>query len=119
MADGIILLVVVVILIFAVKGSIKHLKGESPCCGGGSGELPPEQKVLDGPVLGKKTLRIQGMTCEHCVNRVTKALNQVDGAAAKVSLRGKKAVVSYDREIEEAVLRKAVEDAGYEVSAVE
>ncbi|MCD8120756.1 MAG: heavy-metal-associated domain-containing protein [Clostridiales bacterium] len=118
MADGIILLVVVVILVFAVKGSIKHLRGESPCCGGGSSELPPEEKKLDGPVLGKKTIQIRGMSCEHCVNRVTKALNQVEGAAAKVSLRGKKAVVSYDREIDDAALRKAVEDAGYEVVSI-
>ncbi|MCD8084381.1 MAG: heavy-metal-associated domain-containing protein [Clostridiales bacterium] len=119
MTDMAILFVVAVILIFAVRGTIKHLKGESPCCGGGSSELPPEEKKLDGPVLGQKTLLIRGMTCEHCANRVTKAINKVDGAAAKVSLRRKKAVVSYDREIEDSVLKRAVEDAGYEVASIE
>ncbi len=33
MADSIILLFVLVIIIFAVKGSIKHFKGEGGCCG--------------------------------------------------------------------------------------
>ena len=39
MIDAIILLIVLVIMIFAVKGTIKHFKGEGPCCGGGSGSL--------------------------------------------------------------------------------
>lgn len=39
MADAIIILVVVIILIFALKGSIKHFKGEGACCGGGSGSV--------------------------------------------------------------------------------
>ena len=39
MADTIIILVVVVILIFALKGSIRHFRGEGACCGGGSGSV--------------------------------------------------------------------------------
>ncbi len=35
MADTIIILVVVMILIFALKGSIRHFRGEGACCGGG------------------------------------------------------------------------------------
>ena len=37
MVDAIIVLIVIVLLIFALKGTLKHFKGESPCCGGGSG----------------------------------------------------------------------------------
>ncbi len=37
MVDIIIVLIVIVLLGFALKGSIKHFKGEGPCCGGGSG----------------------------------------------------------------------------------
>ena len=44
MVDIIIVLIVIVLLGFALKGSIKHFKGESPCCGGGGGEI-----VLDIP----------------------------------------------------------------------
>ena len=47
MADSIILLFVLVIIIFAVKGSIKHFKGEGGCCGGGSkGLIKAEKKTL-------------------------------------------------------------------------
>ena len=115
MANIIIILIVIVLLGFALKGTFKHMKGESPCCGGGGGSLPPEEKKLENPVIGKKTVKISGMHCEHCVNAVTEAINKIDGASAKVSLHGKKAVVSYDRELDEAVLKKTIEDAGYTV----
>ena len=66
MVDIIVVLIVVVLLGFALKGSIKHFKGDSPCCGGGGGTvvLDIPDKKLDKPVLGKKVLKISGM---HCV----------------------------------------------------
>ena len=69
-------------------------------------------------VIGKKIVKISGMHCEHCVNAVTEAINKIDGASAEVSLHGKKAVVSYDRELDEALLKKTIEDAGYKVEAI-
>ena len=42
MVDAIIVLIVIVLLIFALKGTLKHFKGESPCCGGGSGLIKTE-----------------------------------------------------------------------------
>ena len=69
-------------------------------------------------VIGEKIVQIFGMTCEHCVNRVMRALNKIDGVSANVSLKGKRAVVSYDREIDVNVLKKAVEDAGYTVESI-
>ena len=119
MADIIIVLILIVIAIFAVKQTIKHMHGESPCCGGGSGTpKKAKEKYLDGPVMGTKTLKIKGMTCEHCVNNVTNAINQIAGASAKVSLKEKQAVVSYDRELSNIELRKVVEDAGYKVVSI-
>ena len=45
MVDIIILLIVLVIIIFAVKGTIKHFKGEGACCGGGSkGLIKPKKR---------------------------------------------------------------------------
>ena len=114
MADIIIVLILIVIAVFAIKQTKKHMQGESPCCGGGSGTVK-KVKHLDGPVMGTKTMKIKGMTCEHCVNNVTNAINKVAGASAKVSLKDKEAIISYDRELSNIELRKAVEDAGYEV----
>ena len=56
------------------------------------------------------------MHCEHCVNAVTNALNEIDGVVAKVTLKSNSAEVSYDREINEADLKNAVKKAGYEVT---
>ena len=119
MADIIIVLIVIILLGLALKGSIKHFKGEGPCCGGGSGtSKKPKTKFLDGPVIGRKTLKISGMHCEHCVNAVTNALNEMDGVVAKVTLKSNSAEVSYDREINEADLKNAVKKAGYEVTGI-
>lgn len=121
MANVIIVLLVVLLLGFALKGSIKHFKGESPCCGGGGGSLDLDipDKKLENPILGKKVLKITGMHCEHCAKAVTTALNKIDGASAKVNLAENEAVVSYDRELDEEALKAAVKDAGYRVVSVQ
>ena len=119
MANVIVLIIVAVLLLFALKGAIKHFKGEGSCCGGGSGSLPLEEKTLENPVIGKKLVRISGMHCQNCADAVTKALDKIDSVSAKVSLKGKKAIVSYDSEVDEERLRKAVEDAGYQVVSIE
>lgn len=121
MTTVIAVIVIVVILAFALKGSIKHMKGEGDCCGGGSGSKPKKVKAkhLENPVAGQITLHIEGMTCEHCVSRVAEALNSIDGASAKVNLHKKAATVSYDRPMEEETLRDAVKAAGYQVVSVE
>ena len=116
MVDAIIIVLVIILLFFALKGSLKHFKGESPCCGGGSGNSgKAKTKFLDGPVIGKKTLTIEGMHCEHCVKSVTEAIDKIEGASAKVNLKKEEAVVSYDREIDDDDLKKAVEEAGFKV----
>ena len=120
MGDIIIVLIVIVLLGLALKGSIKHFKGDSPCCGGGGGSvvLNIPDKKLENPVLGKKVLKISGMHCEHCVKAVTEAINKIEGASAKVSLSQNEAVVSYDRELDEELLKRTVKDAGYRVVGI-
>lgn len=68
-------------------------------------------------VLRKSGQRVQieGMTCEHCKNRVENALNRLEGVSAKVNLKKKTAVVSMEKEVEDMQLQKAVEQAGYKV----
>ena len=121
MADTIIILVVVVILIFALKGSIRHFRGEGACCGGGSGSVKTKKakkKTLDRPVTGQRTIRISGMHCRNCANSVTNALNAIDGVSAKVSLKDNTAEVSFDRTVDDADLKQAVEKAGFEVVSI-
>ena len=118
MANVIVVAVVIVLLGFALKGTLKHLKGESPCCGGGD-TIIIEDKKLDGPVIGKKTVKISGMHCDHCVRAVTEAINKIDGVSAKVNLKKKEAVVSYEKVVEDAAIREAVEKAGYTVQSIQ
>ena len=64
--------------------------------------------------MQRLALNVEGMSCNHCVAAVKKALENVDGVKeADVNLEDKKAEVKLDKEVSEEVLVKAVEDAGY------
>jgi copper ion binding protein len=65
----------------------------------------------------KSTLKIQGMTCNHCVMRVAKALKAVPGVQdAQVDLQKGEAVISYDEtKVTMEKLSFAVVEAGYKV----
>lgn len=66
----------------------------------------------------KKTLSVEGMSCNHCVMHVTKALKGVGGvASAVVDLATKKAVVEGEG-LDDAAMKAAVAEAGYEVVAI-
>lgn len=64
----------------------------------------------------KATLKIDGMSCEHCVKTVTKALEELDGVKkARVKLKRGLADVTYDSDkIGVDGLIAAVVEAGYE-----
>ena len=68
--------------------------------------------------LMKKTVNIEGMMCSHCQARVEKALNGIDGVSAKVSLENNNAVLDLTKDVSDNEIRKAVEDAGYEVTSI-
>jgi copper ion binding protein len=66
-----------------------------------------------------KNIHIEGMSCNHCVMRVKKALENVPGVkSAEVILNDKKAEVLLDRDVEDNLLKKAVEEAGYSVISI-
>ena len=60
-----------------------------------------------------RTYRVSGMTCQGCVNAVTNAITAAaPGAEVAVDLAG--GTVTIGRLEDEAVIRQAVEDAGFE-----
>ena len=64
----------------------------------------------------EKTLKIEGMMCTHCSGRVKKALEEVPGVlSAEVSHESGTAVVTLGTPVDDAALKKAVEDQGYKV----
>ena len=66
----------------------------------------------------KKVISINGMSCEHCQARVEKALNAIDGVAAKVDLKKNIAVVELKKAVDDQILKDAVNEAGYEAVSV-
>ena len=66
----------------------------------------------------KKTIIIEGMMCMHCVARVQKALEDIDGVTAHMDLDKKAAYLTLEKEVSDEVLTKAVTDAGYQVVTI-
>ena len=66
--------------------------------------------------MAKATLRINGMSCDHCVKAVTETLIETNGVSkAKVNLKKGEAKVNFDdATISVEKLGQAVADAGYE-----
>jgi copper chaperone len=61
------------------------------------------------------TLQVNGMSCQHCVNSIEKALQQI-GANGKVDLNSKSVTVEYDENrLSLDAVREAIEDQGYDV----
>lgn len=64
----------------------------------------------------EKTMKIEGMMCPHCEATVKKVLEAIDGVeSAEVSHEKGSAVLTMSKNVEDSVLKKAVEDAGYTV----
>lgn len=62
-----------------------------------------------------KTIKINGMACNHCKMTVEKVLNAIDGVEnAEVNLENKEAIVTLSKEIESDVFKAVIEDAGFE-----
>ena len=110
MTNIIVIVILAVVIFFAVRSTLGHFKGESSCCGGGTYKARP--KKLDH-VSATKTFRVEGMTCQHCVNRVTEAVNGIEGASGDVHLKKGIVVVSTDRPVDDSVIVQAIEKAGY------
>lgn len=66
-----------------------------------------------------KTMKIEGMMCQHCQKAVEKALNAIDGVSAEVDLEKKAAYINVTGSATDETLAKAVTEAGYEVVGIE
>lgn len=65
----------------------------------------------------EKTMKIEGMMCPHCEATVKKTFEAIDGVElAEVSHEKGSAVLTMSKNVEDSVLKKAVEDAGYKVN---
>jgi len=63
------------------------------------------------------TVQIKGMSCNHCVMAVTKALSGIDGVSnVKVDLAKGEASFDEAKPVDRAIIRERIKKAGYEVA---
>jgi copper chaperone len=63
------------------------------------------------------TIQIKGMSCNHCVMAVTKALGGIDGISnVKVDLAKGEATFDEANPVDRNVIRERIKKAGYEVA---
>ncbi len=68
----------------------------------------------------EKTIHVEGMMCGHCENAVKTALEKLEGVASAEADHEKGiARVVLKKEVPNAILKKAVEDEGYQVTNIE
>jgi copper chaperone len=65
----------------------------------------------------QKVLKVEGMTCEHCVQTVTEAVGKMSGVEkVDVSLEQKEVTVDFDEsQTEMEKISAQIEEAGFEV----
>lgn len=78
-------------------------------------EAAPAAEEIKEDITMKKTMKIEGMMCGHCTGRVDKVLNALEGVRAEVSLEDKAAYLTIEGEVSDELLKKTVEDEGYQV----
>ncbi len=63
--------------------------------------------------------RVPAISCQHCVNAITKEVSAVPGVhAVQVNLNDKSVRVEHDENVNVATLLEAINEAGYDEVAV-
>ena len=64
-----------------------------------------------------RTYTVQGMTCGHCVASVTEELQEIAGVEnVEVVLETGAVTVTSDQPLDDAAVKTAVEEAGYQLA---
>ena len=116
MTTALVGLIVLACLGVAAKHIYKLFKGETSCCGTEAPRVP--EKKLSGPIVGEQVVKISGMTCGNCKNRVEMLLDDIDGAAAQVNLHRNQAAVKMTRDVSDDEIKTALAGSGYEVVSI-
>ena len=117
--DIILVLIVIIILIFALKGSMKHFNGEGACCGG---NVNNKVKVDDKNISHYPytiTVYTEGMKCDGCKLKVENALNAKNGIYATANYHKNIVKVHMKENLSDEIITKVVEEVGYRVKSVQ
>ncbi|HWB37077.1 MAG TPA: heavy-metal-associated domain-containing protein [Rugosimonospora sp.] len=68
--------------------------------------------------MSTATYTVTGMTCGHCVSSVTEEVEQIPGVTAvDVDLETGRVTVTSDTPVDDAKVKDAVEEAGYQLQS--
>jgi len=69
--------------------------------------------------MSTSTYTVSGMTCEHCVQSVSSEVRQVPGVSGvSVDLASGRVTVTSERPVDDAAIRAALDEAGYQLVGV-
>ena len=128
-----ILVVVAILLLLALRATIRHYSGKGGgccgCSGDGCGSCGSSNTGARGEDLSKKAvtadtpskiMRIEGMHCANCKKSVEKALTAQTGVIrADADVDRGIARVFYEKGVDDAKLQEAVEKEGFVVKNIE
>ncbi len=67
--------------------------------------------------MTETTYTVTGMTCEHCVDAVTREVGGIEGVTGvDVDLDSGRVSVTSEQPVDAAAVRAAVDEAGYELA---
>lgn len=102
-----------------VTNALRLRLWKGPVCPVTEGKTAKENQTEKQEETGmNRALTIEGMMCAHCAAHVESALNALPGVSTHVDLEKKTAAVTAGPEVTDDMLRKAVKDAGYKVTAI-
>lgn len=67
----------------------------------------------------RKVLIVEGMSCGHCEKAVKNALNELEGVREVEVDLGEKEVVVQGENLDNEILREAIDEAGYDVVKID
>ena len=120
MGNIIVIAILIIIVIFAVAGTVKRIRFGSSCCGIRDGKAAKVRISDKNKAHYPYTYRIiiEGMHCSNCSRRVENAFNSQDGLWASVNLKNKSAFVRAKKTYTDGELTAIVQKCGYSVSSI-
>lgn len=112
-----IIAVLAAICVIAVLSIIK--RANKGCCGAGGGDIEEHiEKDISG-FTHKYIVKISGMHCDKCANRVAAAFSRQDGVYAEVSWKDGRATVLSRDPLSELLIRSTVMGLDYTVDGID
>lgn len=111
MINIIIILVVLVIGFFAVKGCISHFNHEGGCCGGGNNTCKKVKKPFMSSNSAEFT--VSGMKCKNCAKKIESEIAQKFSLWAKINYKSGKGIIKSNATINIEEIKNLVESLGY------